>query len=430
MLRVLILLPLFLSLGRPLQAQFATGLEFTDPSFYLSFPLASTPLMGLLPRSADLSPFVPAPGDQGQQASCVGWAVAYAMKSYQEGVERRWPLDQPSAQFSPAYVYNQIRRSQTCTGGTMFPDALDLLRRAGAAPLSEFPYSEQVCSAMPDAATRQRARVFAIADWRRVETRDQIEVKAYIAAEFPVMIGMMVDQEFMQFRGAGTYNRYSGNSLGGHAMLVVGYDDSRSAFKVMNSWGPAWGDGGFGWISYAAFQQAVREGYIARDITPMVPASLPILPQTPPATPGQGPTPATAQVAVLEIAHDATIGRTDDAPVDPGVNILVRGTVLNGIGHSAQLVVRFTLPDGTALPGDPENTTFRDVRGLVAATTAPTRVMTSPYTVSRTIRIPYSVLEGLSARRAHASEINAVATIYLNNFEIARSEPRQLTPRR
>jgi len=33
-------------------------------------------------------------------------------------------------------------------------------------------------------------------------------------------------------------------------MILVGYSDDRGAFKVMNSWGTQWGNGGFGWISY------------------------------------------------------------------------------------------------------------------------------------------------------------------------------------
>lgn len=406
--RVLTFLLLAAPISQPLRAQFATGLEFTSPSTYLSFPLSSTPLMGLLPRSADLSPLLPVPGDQGQQASCVGWAVAYAMKTYQEGVERGWPLDQPSAQFSPAFIYNQIRTSQTCTGGTMFPDALDLLRSDGVAPLSEFPYSEQTCSAVPTAAVRQRAKPFAIAAWRRVDTRDQIEVKAYIAAGIPVMIGMLVDQPFMQLRGAVIYDRFTGVDATGHAMLVVAYNDSLAAFRVINSWGQQWGDGGFGWISYRAFRDAVRQGYVARDMRA-------------PAT-----APATAQVSVLEIAHDVTV-RLRDRPPEPGMRIALHGTVLNGVGRLTQVVVRFTLLDGTPLAGDPEKPAFRDVRGLVATTTAPLRVTESPFIVSRTVAIPYSFLDVPVTRNAKMSGISAVAKIYLDNFEVAQSEPKSFT---
>ena len=39
-------------------------------------------------------------------------------------------------------------------------------------------------------------------------------------------------------------------------MLVVGYDDAMNAFKAVNSWGPEWGDQGFVWIDFKAFEEA------------------------------------------------------------------------------------------------------------------------------------------------------------------------------
>lgn len=36
----------------------------------------------------------------------------------------------------------------------------------------------------------------------------------------------------------------------GHVMLMVGYDDTRQAFLVKNSWGANWGSGGYVWMSY------------------------------------------------------------------------------------------------------------------------------------------------------------------------------------
>nr|WP_243455289.1 C1 family peptidase [Meiothermus sp. CFH 77666] len=37
---------------------------------------------------------------------------------------------------------------------------------------------------------------------------------------------------------------------GDHAMLMVGYDDSKQAFRVKNSWGSGWNEGGYVWMSY------------------------------------------------------------------------------------------------------------------------------------------------------------------------------------
>ena len=44
---------------------------------------------------------------------------------------------------------------------------------------------------------------------------------------------------------------------GGHAVVAIGYDDSRKigkhkgALKIRNSWGTGWGEVGYGWLPYA-----------------------------------------------------------------------------------------------------------------------------------------------------------------------------------
>lgn len=42
-----------------------------------------------------------------------------------------------------------------------------------------------------------------------------------------------------------------------HAMLIVGYDDADRTLLVRNSWGAAWGDGGYGRVPYAAYDRGL-----------------------------------------------------------------------------------------------------------------------------------------------------------------------------
>lgn len=39
--------------------------------------------------------------------------------------------------------------------------------------------------------------------------------------------------------------------LGGHAVMAVGYDDTKNVFLIRNSWGTSWGKNGYGTIPYA-----------------------------------------------------------------------------------------------------------------------------------------------------------------------------------
>lgn len=65
----------------------------------------------------------------------------------------------------------------------------------------------------------------------------------------PLVTTMTVYEDFMVYK-SGVYKHVTGNSLGGHAVSLVGYDDSKQAFLIRNSWGPEWGDKGFVYISY------------------------------------------------------------------------------------------------------------------------------------------------------------------------------------
>jgi C1A family cysteine protease len=38
--------------------------------------------------------------------------------------------------------------------------------------------------------------------------------------------------------------------LGGHAVTLVGYDDTKGTFKVRNSWSAKWGDKGYCYFPY------------------------------------------------------------------------------------------------------------------------------------------------------------------------------------
>lgn len=48
----------------------------------------------------------------------------------------------------------------------------------------------------------------------------------------------------------GVYKHVTGGALGGHAVSIVGYDDSKQAWLIRNSWGEEWGEKGFAWVAY------------------------------------------------------------------------------------------------------------------------------------------------------------------------------------
>ena len=87
-------------------------------------------------------------------------------------------------------------------------------------------------------------------------------MKTYITNQKPIVIAAVLSSKFgsVDELGLSAYREHAVNydETDCHAMLVVGYDDEYRAFKVVNSWGTGFGDEGFVWIDYVAFENTAN----------------------------------------------------------------------------------------------------------------------------------------------------------------------------
>jgi len=66
----------------------------------------------------------------------------------------------------------------------------------------------------------------------------------------PISVAVAADSSF---NNVGPSTIISGSNGGiNHAVILIGWDDAKSAWKMRNSWGTSWGDGGNCWIKYGA----------------------------------------------------------------------------------------------------------------------------------------------------------------------------------
>ncbi|NIF06668.1 C1 family peptidase [Chryseobacterium sp. Tr-659] len=246
------------------QKQYSLGAKLIDQDTYASFQKADINALTFKFKNKNFesakkalpgSYFIAGTpiGDQGSEGSCVGWATTYAAASSLElnfkGVN--------SAR-SPEYVFNQIKVSNDCQGSYV-KDALNLLKNQGACSWTEMPYTDTGCSTLPNAAQKLAASTHKLTNWATVDNTDIAGVKTLLSMDLPVVIAVTVDASFDNMKNTNwIWKSHSGAVRGGHAICVVGYDDTKKAFKVQNSWGNSWGDNGYFWIDYTFFSKSTN----------------------------------------------------------------------------------------------------------------------------------------------------------------------------
>ncbi len=204
-----------------------------------------------LPSSVSLK--CPTIRSQGSEGSCVAWGIAYSARSIWERNKAGGSFSTSINVYSPEYVYNQIKVSSDCGDGSYPTDALDLLEDEGVCLWATMPYSStNGCSTMPSSSATSEAANHKISGWGTV-SKTLTSIKNKLHARKPIIICSKVDDDFSSLGYNDIWNSCTYSYLGRHCYVIVGYDDSKNAFKIMNSWGDDWGTNGYGWMSYDMF---------------------------------------------------------------------------------------------------------------------------------------------------------------------------------
>ncbi|MEO8359553.1 MAG: C1 family peptidase [Vicinamibacteria bacterium] len=239
----------------------AKGAEFLSAEEYGRIQVAPMPVSGKLPDSVSLEGYFPAPRTQGKLGSCTAWAATYC-KAYRIYLASGLKGDPNDYLQSPAFVYSALTR-QKCNVGTPIVSALQLFKILGSISWDELPYSDTEC---PDwQRLRSKARNNSYAAYRLDGDGDVLlgRIRNHLVGGDPVVVAIDACGEFDWPRG-GVITSVSGpaSACGGHAVVIVGYDDKLKAVRILNSWGEKWGDSGKVWMSYSVLRQRLREAYV------------------------------------------------------------------------------------------------------------------------------------------------------------------------
>lgn len=206
----------------------------------------------LLPRSVDLrskmSPIV----DQGQLGSCTSNAMVSGMREYYlllygAALVRLSRLDH--------YYHERLLEGTVSEdSGAQIRDGMKVLADIGVCPEDIWPYIIANFTDAPSAEAEAASAQYKISSYHRVTSLN--DLKAALADGHPVVIGIAIYESFESFdvEMSGIVpipNPKKEQMLGGHAVLVVGYDDDKNVVIVRNSWGDQWGDHGYCTLPYA-----------------------------------------------------------------------------------------------------------------------------------------------------------------------------------
>lgn len=209
------------------------------------------PLLAALPVRVDLRRHCPPVLDQGAIGSCTAHAIANAHR-FDQMKQKLANGFLPSRLF---IYYNERAMEGTIDSdaGAQIRDGIKSIAKQGVCDETLWPYDIARFARKPTAkAYREALRHQALAYQRVTQTLAQM--KGCLAAGFPFVFGISVYESFESERVARTGKvpmpDASEKSLGGHAVLAVGYDDATQTFIVMNSWSAKWGDKGYFTLPY------------------------------------------------------------------------------------------------------------------------------------------------------------------------------------
>jgi C1A family cysteine protease len=211
-----------------------------------------------LPASVDLEPWMGPVKDQGNEGSCTAHAGTENLEFLYRKIKNQSPV------FSPQFLYYKEREmdgSLPGDQGSYGRTSVRVMQQFGCDLLSDDPYDIQKMDEAPTAAQLEQAAQYKAGAYHALSNVN--EMKCCLASGFTFLLGFDVYENFESSVGSdGVVPAPQGQVLGGHEVLVIGYDDSTGRFKVRNSWGPDWGDHGNFHMAYDDLFKVMSEAWI------------------------------------------------------------------------------------------------------------------------------------------------------------------------
>jgi hypothetical protein len=205
--------------------------------------------------SADLSVNCTSIKDQGQLGSCTAFASVGAMEYLQKKFNKATTQDIFSERFTYYATRVNVLGWTTDDSGAYIRDAIRSLVKFGTCKEATFPYNGDCVQSPSPAAYTEAMKYQALSYARLADNAPLAAVKACIDSGYPLVGGITCFSNIWNAVN-GVIPATNGQIIGGHAILIVGYDDSTQRLKFKNSWSASWGDKGYGYLPYSYYTPA------------------------------------------------------------------------------------------------------------------------------------------------------------------------------
>ena len=171
-----------------------------------------------------------------------------------------WAQKKNNFDFEPSrlFLYWNTRYLEGTTNedsGAYIRDVFKALNKWGLAPEEDFPYVISTFTKKPTDLAFQNGLKNLVIKYTSVLPTETV-IKQTLLSGAAISFGFNVYQSFE----VGNWDSTTGimpipkkgeSLLGGHAVTITGWNDSKKCFKIQNSWGEEWGLGGYFWMPYS-----------------------------------------------------------------------------------------------------------------------------------------------------------------------------------
>jgi C1A family cysteine protease len=205
-----------------------------------------------LPDSVDLSKDAAMPPvyDQGSLGSCTANAIAAAVDFENHRQNKKFVTP------SRLWIYYQERVLENTVkqdAGASIRDGMKAVSKLGVCPEADWPYDIGAFAKKPPKAKYTAALKDKVLRYEAAP-QDLFGLKSVLASGIPIVFGFSVYESFegnaVAKSGVMPMPSPKESMIGGHAVLMVGYDDAHDRFLIRNSWGTGWGKNGYFQMPY------------------------------------------------------------------------------------------------------------------------------------------------------------------------------------